>query len=295
MTLPRPINAFPASLFFSLVLMFVSPTTAAFARTLLAESSSSVPQTGRPEQVAQQRPEGDSVIATADVPIFLLPDTSREPLRVARSGSRMNLIHQEGGWCNVEFMDPQLGRRVGYVQTKFVKVQLASLRPRDLSLPSAEPSIGARDSLGRTPTPDVQGFTVNATPRRATSVDDDGVARRGTAPVDEPTPSTSRSSRNNSMAMTGWAITAAGGALLVTGLNTSPVSDFAYSCNTSGYTYSVTCQGRSSSNRGLLIGVGSAISGVGVVLGYIGSQRMTIAPTRNGIGAVTTIRFGAHK
>src|SRR5712691_8974944 len=59
-------------------------------------------------------------------PIFEQPDTSLEPLRVAKEGSALRLVEQSGEWCKVEFQDPQYGRRLGYIQTKFVQVNRPS-------------------------------------------------------------------------------------------------------------------------------------------------------------------------
>jgi hypothetical protein len=77
-------------------------------------------------------------VVIADAPIFLLPDSTREPLRVAKQGSALRLIEQAGDWDRIEFQDPEYGRRVGYIQTKFAQRAIdRALEPVDVSVPEA--------------------------------------------------------------------------------------------------------------------------------------------------------------
>ena len=72
-----------------------------------------------------------------EAPIMLLPDATRVPLRVAAVGTSLVVLDTRGDWLRVEFNDPQLGIRTGFVQAKFVRVQAAppALAPVDLSVP----------------------------------------------------------------------------------------------------------------------------------------------------------------
>jgi hypothetical protein len=64
-----------------------------------------------------------TAIATATAPIFLRPDATLKPLRQALTGTRLRIIDQTADWVHVEFDDPQYGRRVGYVQKAFVRIE----------------------------------------------------------------------------------------------------------------------------------------------------------------------------
>lgn len=76
---------------------------------------------------------------TAEAPIFLGPDTTREPLRVAKAGSIVRVLDRNDAWCHIEFQDPQFGRRVGYVEAQYVRSQ--STEPTDVSIaPQAQPA-----------------------------------------------------------------------------------------------------------------------------------------------------------
>src|SRR5262245_21590645 len=97
----------------------VSSLMVAFA---LAASVSASAQTLGPSHSQSQL-----VIVTNAAPIFLLPDNTRTPLRVASVGSRLGLIKAEGDWFNIEFRDPQYGERVGYIERKFARLSTPDL------------------------------------------------------------------------------------------------------------------------------------------------------------------------
>jgi hypothetical protein len=73
---------------------------------------------------------------TESAPIVLTPEPNRTPLRVAARGSVLMLLKEDGDWCQVQFQDPDLGLRTGWVQRRFVQVQPEALQPRDLSVPT---------------------------------------------------------------------------------------------------------------------------------------------------------------
>ena len=76
-------------------------------------------------------------IATATVttaaPVYLQPG-AQTPLRVAAVGTVLKVLKEEGEWTEVEFNDPQYGRRVGWLQAKFIRVARPELQPMDLSV-----------------------------------------------------------------------------------------------------------------------------------------------------------------
>jgi hypothetical protein len=81
------------------------------------------------------------VVVNENAPIFVQPDTSVQPLRVAKAGSALNVIASDvnPNWYRVEFQDPQFGRRVGYVEKRFV----TAIFPEsvDLTIPEARPPV----------------------------------------------------------------------------------------------------------------------------------------------------------
>jgi hypothetical protein len=70
---------------------------------------------------------------TADAPIFLNPGADR-PLRVAAAGTVLRVLEEKGDWAQVEFQDPQFGRRIGWVQVQNIRILRPELKPTDLSV-----------------------------------------------------------------------------------------------------------------------------------------------------------------
>jgi hypothetical protein len=62
-------------------------------------------------------------VTTATAPVFLRPDTSLAPLRQLPVGTRLRVLDQTSDWVHVEFEDRQYGRRVGYIQKAFVRIE----------------------------------------------------------------------------------------------------------------------------------------------------------------------------
>jgi hypothetical protein len=96
-----------------------------------------------PTASAQSKTDTPHGVVLQDAPIFLTPDASRTPLRVAATGTNLEVLGTENGWLNIRFQDPQYGPRVGYVEAKAVRQETpAYLRPLDLSIPeSARPGV----------------------------------------------------------------------------------------------------------------------------------------------------------
>ena len=76
---------------------------------------------------------------TTQAPIYLRPG-AEIPLRVAASGTRLEVLKEEGEWIEVAFNDPQYGRRVGWVQAKLIRISRPELQPMDLSVTSPSPA-----------------------------------------------------------------------------------------------------------------------------------------------------------
>ena len=77
-----------------------------------------------------------SATATSVAPIYLQPG-AQTPLRVARAGTVFKVLQEEGEWVEVEFNDPQFGRRVGWVEKKLLRIARPELEPMDLSVTPA--------------------------------------------------------------------------------------------------------------------------------------------------------------
>src|SRR3954447_7698290 len=76
---------------------------------------------------------------TTNAPIYAAAQETPTPLRVAAVGSKLRVLSTEGDWVEVEYNDPQLGRRVGWVLRHYVSLTSQDLRPMDLSVPEAPP------------------------------------------------------------------------------------------------------------------------------------------------------------
>jgi hypothetical protein len=77
--------------------------------------------------------QSTTATVNAQAPIYLRPG-AEVPLRVAAAGTLLKVLKEEGEWVEVEFNDPQYGRRVGWVQLKLIRVARPELQPMDLSV-----------------------------------------------------------------------------------------------------------------------------------------------------------------
>jgi Bacterial SH3 domain len=77
---------------------------------------------------------------TTNAPIYAAAQETPTPLRVAAVGTRLRVLSTEGDWVQVEYNDPQLGRRVGWVLRHYISLTSHDLRPMDLSVPEAPPA-----------------------------------------------------------------------------------------------------------------------------------------------------------
>lgn len=65
----------------------------------------------------------DAGVILESAPVFLLPDSTRTPLRTLTAGTSVRVLEEKGDWVRIEFRDNQYGVRVGFVQRKFVQVR----------------------------------------------------------------------------------------------------------------------------------------------------------------------------
>ena len=77
---------------------------------------------------------------TTNAPIYAAARETPTPVRVAAVGSRLRVLSTEEDWVQVEYNDPQLGRRVGWVLGHYISLTSHDLRPMDLSVPEAPPA-----------------------------------------------------------------------------------------------------------------------------------------------------------
>lgn len=96
----------------------------------------------------------NTAVATVNAPVYIAPDTTRTPLRVAAQGTVFTVVAEEGEWTKVQFKDPQWGMRVGYVATSALRFRRPELEPMDLSAPP-ESAASTRQSPA-TPAPPAQ-------------------------------------------------------------------------------------------------------------------------------------------
>ena len=69
-----------------------------------------------------------------DAPIYIGAEATPTPLRVAAIGTRLRVLAEKGDWIQVEFADPQFGRRVGWLQRQYVTLTPDRLAPTDVSV-----------------------------------------------------------------------------------------------------------------------------------------------------------------
>lgn len=76
-------------------------------------------------------------LVTEPAPIYLRADAALTPLRTAAVGTTLNVLQDLGDWLQVEFQDPQHGRRIGWIRRAQVRVAAPHTTPMDLSVPTA--------------------------------------------------------------------------------------------------------------------------------------------------------------
>ena len=92
-----------------------------------AQTQPPAPQ--EPVTLGADRGFGTLANVLSDAPIYLLPDNSRLPLRIAKLGSQLRVIQQSGDWANVQF---QIRNRIrtGYIERRFIRLGPSAHAPR---------------------------------------------------------------------------------------------------------------------------------------------------------------------
>lgn len=93
---------------------------------------------------------GATAVAITNTPVYVAPDASRTPLRVAAQGTVFTVVAEQGEWTQVQFRDPQWGVRVGYVATRALQFRRPELEPMDLSTTPADEPAAERPAVQRT-------------------------------------------------------------------------------------------------------------------------------------------------
>ena len=139
-------------------------TAAAVAAALLvlmmpARAAAQIPVSGSQRSARVNEP----------APVFLMPDATRVPLRTLPAGAIATVERVQGDWVQITFNDPQLGRRTGWIQAKFVTLTAApppepsTVKPQPGGrTPANQPPAQARRTVPpirrRPPSPSVRGF-----------------------------------------------------------------------------------------------------------------------------------------
>lgn len=100
--------------------------------------------------VMAQDPE--RVVVTVAAPVFLKPDATLTPLRLAKEGSALKVVASALDWYRIEFEDPQLGRRAGYILKRYVRAlppEPSQLQAVDLTVAEARPRPAALAAQGQ--------------------------------------------------------------------------------------------------------------------------------------------------
>ena len=87
--------------------------------------------------------QGPTASVVTAAPIYIQPG-AEQPLRVAAVGTSLNVLKEDGEWAQVEFNDPQWGRRIGWVQVKLIRIARPELQPMDLSVRDVPPATQQR-------------------------------------------------------------------------------------------------------------------------------------------------------
>lgn len=103
-----------------------------------------------------------TAVATSHAPVYISPEPSRTPLRTAVHGTVFTVVAEEGDWTKVQFMDPQWGLRVGYVETRLLRFNRPELAPMDLSVtkPGTPPATAAPVTATAAATPGLRPWEV---------------------------------------------------------------------------------------------------------------------------------------
>ncbi len=126
------------------------------AAASVAEAQSGAPQVPLGARVQQ------SATVLAEAPVYLLPDETRNPLRMLPAGTSLVVLQVRDEWVQVTFNDAQFGRRTGWVQTKLVRLSTAQAPDVDARPPVVPPTTAPAAQPASAPVPrgplGVRGF-----------------------------------------------------------------------------------------------------------------------------------------
>jgi hypothetical protein len=64
-----------------------------------------------------------AAITTATTPVYISPAVGRTPLKELPANTRVRVLGQKGDWTQIEFDDSKWGRRVGWVESKRLRIE----------------------------------------------------------------------------------------------------------------------------------------------------------------------------
>jgi hypothetical protein len=116
-----------------------------------------------PTSASAQATAPQTATVVANTPIYIGASVSPTPLRVAAPGTILKVLQLQEEWVQVEFNDPQWGRRVGWVERPLLKLGADELQPMDLSVQDTDrpPPEPARFSKPQPP-PQAQQFVAHS-------------------------------------------------------------------------------------------------------------------------------------
>jgi hypothetical protein len=124
------------------------------------------------------RGQSANAVVLSDAPIMLFPDSTRTPLQIAPAGTRLISLGVEGQWLRIQFDDPRLGRRNGYIESRFVQTQqratVATPRPTPVESPVPPPDGAPAARLEERPTTPV-AVPATGPPLAVTSIERNSV------------------------------------------------------------------------------------------------------------------------
>jgi hypothetical protein len=94
-------------------------------------------------QIAPARPAQSTATVTEQAPVFLKPNPRLTPLRTLSVGTVVEVGRIEGDWLQVTFNDRQFGRRTGWVERRFVRINTAPAAPTEPATRAVPPATGA--------------------------------------------------------------------------------------------------------------------------------------------------------
>jgi hypothetical protein len=78
---------------------------------------------------AHAQPMGGTGVLVNTAPMYLFPDATRTPLATIAAGTPVRLLAREGDWYRVEYRDPYLGNRTGYILATNIRVESTTPPP----------------------------------------------------------------------------------------------------------------------------------------------------------------------